>query len=90
MTNSASEDEQGRARKTAEELLAEAARKHAPAHRDPCIRAESEDDDGYDPYSDRQETNPLFERDPGRRSPERGPHRFARPSIPNIEKAAAA
>ena len=64
MTNSASEDEQGRARKTAEELLAEAARKHAPAHRDPCIRAESEDDDGYDPYSDRQETNPLFERDP--------------------------
>ena len=54
MTNSASEDEQGRARKTAEELLAEAARKHAPAHRDPCIRAESEDDDGYDPYSDRQ------------------------------------
>ena len=30
----------------------------------PCIRAESEDDDGYDPYSDRQETNPLFERDP--------------------------
>ena len=56
MTNSASEDEQGRARKTAEELLA--------AHRDPCIRAESEDDDGYDPYSDRQETNPLFERDP--------------------------
>ena len=49
MTNSASEDERGRARKTAEELLAEAARKHAPAHRDPCIRAESEDDDGYDP-----------------------------------------
>ena len=28
------------------------------------IRAENEDDDGYDPYSDRQETNPLFERDP--------------------------
>ena len=55
MTNSASEDERGRARKTAEELLAEAARKHAPTHRDPCIRAESEDDDGYDPYSDRQE-----------------------------------
>lgn len=65
MTNSASEDEQGRARKTAEELLAEAARKHVPAHRDPCIRAESEDDDGYDPYSDRPaRKEPLFERDP--------------------------
>ena len=65
MTNSASEDEQDRARKTAEELLAEAARKHAPAHRDPCIRAESEDDDGYDPYSDRHPVSePLFERDP--------------------------
>lgn len=65
MTNSASEDEQGRARKTAEELLAEAARKHAPAHRDPCIRAESEDDDGYDPYSDRPaEREPLFLEDP--------------------------
>lgn len=32
---------------------------------DPCIRAENEDDDGYDPYSDRQpEPEPLFERDP--------------------------
>ncbi|MDD6785304.1 MAG: hypothetical protein PUD81_03490 [Eggerthellales bacterium] len=28
------------------------------------IRAESEDDDGYDPYSDRVATTPLFERDP--------------------------
>ena len=64
MANSASEDEQDKTRKTAEELLAEAARKHAPAHRDPCIRAESEDDVGYAPYSDRRETNPLFERDP--------------------------
>lgn len=64
MTNSASEDEQGRARKTAEELLAEAARKHVPAHRDPCIRAESEDDDGYDPYSDRREEPFLFEPNP--------------------------
>ena len=65
MMNSASEDEQGRARKTAEELLAEAARKHAPVHRDPCIRAESEDDDGYDPYSDRPaEREPLFSEDP--------------------------
>ena len=29
-----------------------------------CIRAEREDDDGYDPYSDRVERTPLFERDP--------------------------
>lgn len=29
------------------------------------IRAENEDDDGYDPYSDRRpELEPLFERDP--------------------------
>lgn len=29
------------------------------------IRAENEDDDGYDPYSDRRpEPEPLFERDP--------------------------
>ncbi|MBE6463735.1 MAG: hypothetical protein E7003_00115 [Eggerthellaceae bacterium] len=28
------------------------------------IRAACEDDDGYDPYSDRIETEPLFERDP--------------------------
>ena len=31
----------------------------------PFIRAENEDDDGYDPYSDRlPEPEPLFERDP--------------------------
>ena len=29
------------------------------------IRAENEDDDGYDPYSDRRpQEEPLFERDP--------------------------
>lgn len=28
------------------------------------IRAEREDDDGYDPYSDRVEYAPLFEKDP--------------------------
>lgn len=28
------------------------------------IRAANEDDDGYDPYSDRVERRPLFERDP--------------------------
>ena len=32
---------------------------------DEFIRAENEDDDGYDPYSDRRpEAEPLFERDP--------------------------
>lgn len=40
----------------------------APAPRqpqDPCVRAENEDDDGYDPYSDRRPApEPLFERDP--------------------------
>lgn len=35
------------------------------APRDPFVRAENEDDDGYDPYSDRRpEPEPLFERDP--------------------------
>lgn len=34
-------------------------------HEDPFIRAENEDDDGYDPYSDRlPDPEPLFERDP--------------------------
>ena len=28
------------------------------------LRAENEDYDGYDPYSDRRECTPLFERDP--------------------------
>ena len=33
----------------------------------PYIRAENEDDDGYDPYSDRRpEREPLFEADPWR------------------------
>ncbi len=36
-----------------------------PGYQDPCIRAENEDDDGYDPYSDRRpDPEPLFERDP--------------------------
>lgn len=39
--------------------------KRAAAPKDPFIRAENEDDDGYDPYSDRRpEREPLFERDP--------------------------
>lgn len=38
----------------------------APA-RNPYLRAANEDDDGYDPYSDRRpEPEPLFERDPWR------------------------
>ncbi|MCI1667086.1 MAG: hypothetical protein LKK55_01930 [Olsenella sp.] len=41
-----------------------ASQKVDPADR-PFIRAENEDDDGYDPYSDRQpHLEPLFERDP--------------------------
>lgn len=40
-----------------------AAAEAAPAP-DASVRAENEDDDGYDPYSDRREETPLFERDP--------------------------
>lgn len=36
--------------------------KKAPA--DAFHRAANEDDDGYDPYSDRIESTPLFESDP--------------------------
>ena len=36
-----------------------------PQVKDPFIRAANEDDDGYDPYSDRPaRREPLFERDP--------------------------
>ena len=39
----------------------------APKPRAPYIRAENEDDDGYDPYSDRRpEREPMFEADPWR------------------------
>ena len=39
----------------------------APKPRDPYLRAETEDDDGYDPYSDRRpEREPMFEADPWR------------------------
>lgn len=41
-----------------------AAKQSAPKQSE-FIRAENEDDDGYDPYSDRRpEVGPLFERDP--------------------------
>lgn len=36
----------------------------APPMPDPFVRAENEDDDGYDPYSDRREKTPLFEENP--------------------------
>ena len=43
----------------------QARREKGPEPRDPLIRAENEDDDGYDPYSDRRpEPEPLFERNP--------------------------
>ena len=39
--------------------------KPAPKPRDPYIRAENEDDDGYDPYSDRPPApEPLFQENP--------------------------
>ena len=41
--------------------------KPAPKPRDPYIRAENVDDDGYDPFSDRRpEREPMFEADPWR------------------------
>lgn len=40
-------------------------REVADIGREPFCRAEGEDDDGYDPYSDRPASpEPLFERDP--------------------------
>ena len=46
---------------------APAAPKPSPKPRAPYIRAENEDDDGYDPYSDRRpEREPMFEADPWR------------------------
>ncbi len=39
--------------------------RETPKPESPYLRAENEDDDGYDPYSDRPATRePLFERDP--------------------------
>lgn len=32
--------------------------------REPFARAANEDDDGYDPWSDRPSTNPFWEEDP--------------------------
>lgn len=39
----------------------------APGVRDPFLRAATEDDDGYDPFSDRPPApEPTFEEDPWR------------------------
>ncbi len=37
---------------------------HVEQPSDSCCRAPREDDDGYDPYSDRQEVPRLFEKNP--------------------------
>ena len=60
MGNSSKLDEAA-ARKEAQLRKAREERAAAAAY----LRAENEDDDGYDPYSDRPATpEPLFERDP--------------------------
>ena len=47
------------------EKKTEPAKKEYPKSQDPFLRAENEDDDGYDPYSDRRpDPEPLFEPDP--------------------------
>lgn len=42
----------------------EVARAQAACPADPQVRPECEDDDGYDPWSDRRDEQPLFEPDP--------------------------
>ena len=50
---------------TKEKLAKKPAPKKSAPKQSEFIRAENEDDDGYDPYSDRRpEVEPLFERDP--------------------------
>ena len=51
-------------RHSAEEGAASGSASEQPAN-DPFIRAENEDDDGYDPYSDRPPApEPLFQENP--------------------------
>ena len=58
-------EREGAAMARPEEKDRAAAQRRAAVPDDPFIRAENEDDDGYDPYSDRRpEPEPLFERDP--------------------------
>lgn len=59
------EDDKKKDKKKGEDRKKKARTKARATDRDPYIRAENEDDDGYDPYSDRQpRPEPLFERDP--------------------------
>lgn len=44
--------------------LVRAGERSASSADDPFLRAANEDDDGYDPYSDRREKRPLFEENP--------------------------
>lgn len=53
------------AQKRAEAALQEK-RKRANTKRDPFLRAANEDDDGYDPYSDRVVRESPYEEDPWR------------------------
>ena len=48
------------------EQLEQRENKEGQKPRDAFVRAQNEDDDGYDPYSDRVEEPPLFEPDPWR------------------------
>ena len=50
---------------TKEKFVKKLTSKKSASKQSEFIRAENEDDDGYDPYSDRRpEVEPLFERDP--------------------------
>lgn len=51
---------------TLRERIAAARAKQAAAASGPFARAEGEDDDGYDPWSDRREEPALWEEDPWR------------------------
>ncbi len=57
--------EESRRSRTCTEQTANPSAARDAARQDPFARAEQEDDDGYDPYSDRPpEPEPVFQRDP--------------------------
>ena len=58
-------NERAEAQRRAEAALQEK-QKRAGAKRDPFLRAANEDDDGYDPYSDRIVRESPYEEDPWR------------------------
>ena len=59
------EKNDGAARQSASKRTPRAREVEKSAYERAYLRAENEDDDGYDPYSDRRpESEPLFERDP--------------------------